>query len=654
MRILFWYPFCMHLNPSSILRHLVLCLVCVVHNVQANPHLQLGPMLGHVGSHEARIWVKASESARLSVIFSQQPSLEDGRQIDGLLLGDQSDHNGHVQVTQLNPETRYYYDILLDGIPCLTAPYPFFDTAPSEGDSTHLRFAFGSCVGREGKFAAAAWGEMAVDPSIQMLLMLGDNHYADSTVPEVQRAAYYDHRSVSGFRDLAKRTSVYGIWDDHDYGPNDSDRTAEGRQASLQTFQSMWANPSYGEPHNPGTYYRFSYGDIEFFMLDDRYYRSPNSAKEDGTKTMLGEKQWQWLKQGLKQSAAKLKFIASGSEWQKNGHRDSWTSFKREQLGFFEWIDQENIEGVILLSGDRHFTGGYQINQRIIEVTSGPLGSSNFPTRNLPEMFLNHGKGKLYCVFDIDTRHEVPEVILEVHQAGEGMIDRRDFTMAEINGKARLATLPVRPARSTVSPEGSDLPLIKRENFELGAQHWTPTDPDAWRVIEQDDSKVYSLHRQSKYKPTHRSPFNYSLLKDTWTGDFDLYARVITTQRDYGHRSMCLFFGWQDPEHFYYVHLGQKTDDHANQIFIVNEAPRIKISARTTSGTPWDTEWHTVKIKRRVASGLIEVYWDNMEEPIMTAEDKTFVWGKVGLGAFDDTGNWDDIQLYGIEIKRPE
>jgi alkaline phosphatase D len=54
------------------------------------------------------------------------------------------------------------------------------------------------------------------------------------------------------------------------------------------------------KPDNPGTYYRFSYGDIEFFMLDDRYYRSPNGAEDDGTKTMLGDKQWQWLKHGLK------------------------------------------------------------------------------------------------------------------------------------------------------------------------------------------------------------------------------------------------------------------------------------------------------------------------------------------------------------------
>ncbi len=644
----------MRIYSVSKFKNFILGALCFTQGIWANPTLELGPMLGYVGSDEVRIWVKASDSSRISVVFSEHPSLENSRLVDGPMLTDRTDYNGHIQVNQLQPETRYYYDVLLDGISCLAAPYPSFVTSPEKGDATHLRFAFGSCVGHEGKLAAAAWGQMAADPSIQMLLMLGDNHYADSTVPEVQRAAYYDHRSVAGFRDLTKRTAVYGIWDDHDYGPNDSDSTAEGRSVSLETFKSMWANPSYGEVDHPGTYYRFSYGDIEFFMLDDRYYRSPNSAKDDGSKTMLGERQWQWLKQGLKQSKAKFKFIASGSEWQKNGHKDSWTSFKREQLGFFDWIDQENIEGVILLSGDRHFTGGYQINQRIIEITSGPIGSTNFPTRNLPEMFLNHGEGKLYCVFDIDTRSETPSVVLEVHRAGEGMIDRRDFTMDEINGKSRLATLPVRAARAKEVEDATDLPLVKKETFESGAKGWTPTDTHAWRVIEQDGSQVYSLHRQSKYKPTHRSPFNYSLMDDILVGDFDLFARVITTQRDYGHRSMCLFFGWQDPEHFYYVHLGQKTDDHANQVFIVNDAPRIKISSRTTPGTPWDSEWHTVKIKRRVASGLIEVYWDNMDEPIMEAEDKTFSWGKVGLGSFDDTGNWDDIRLYGIEVKKPE
>ena len=67
-------------------------------------------------------------------------------------------------------------------------------------------------------------------------------------------------------------------------------------------------------------------------------------------------------------------------------------------------------------------------------------------------------------------------------------------------------------------------------------------------------------------------------------GDFQLELQLQSTVKDYDHRSMVLVFGYQDPAHFYYVHFGKKTDDHANQIFIVNAAPRLKISTKTTPG----------------------------------------------------------------------
>jgi len=195
------------------------------------------------------------------------------------------------------------------------------------------------------------------------------------------------------------------------------------------------------------------------------------------------------------------------------------------------------------------------------------------------------------------------------------------------------------------------LPLLYQDNFEKGADRWEPTDPKAWKVIAQGDNHVYSQFQQSKYKPPHRSPLNIALLKDVRVGDFVLEAKLQSTARDYPHRDMCLFFGHQDPAHFYYVHLGQRTDDHANQIFLVNGADRTKISTKTTKGTPWDDKWHRVKIVRTVADGSIAVYFDDMKTPVMTATDKTFAWGRVGIGSFDDTGNWDDVRLYGRVVK---
>jgi hypothetical protein len=194
--------------------------------------------------------------------------------------------------------------------------------------------------------------------------------------------------------------------------------------------------------------------------------------------------------------------------------------------------------------------------------------------------------------------------------------------------------------------------LLFRDDFKKGADHWQPTDPAAWKAMTTDHGPVYSQFRQSKYKPPHRSPFNVSLLKDIIVSDFVLTVEVQSTGKDGPHRDMCLFFGYQDPAHFYYVHIAKRADDHANQIIIVNGADRKKISTKTTAGTPWDDKWHTVKVARTVVDGRIAVYFDDMKTPIMTATDHTFPAGRIGLGSFDDTGNWAHFVLRGVPAKK--
>ncbi len=198
-----------------------------------------------------------------------------------------------------------------------------------------------------------------------------------------------------------------------------------------------------------------------------------------------------------------------------------------------------------------------------------------------------------------------------------------------------------------------ELPELVREDFEGGAGRWRPMDANSWKVLQTPEGHVFSLFADSKYAPPHRSPVNIAILDDTIVGDFVLEARLQSTVKDYNHRSMVVVFGYQDPSHFYYVHFGKKTDDHANQIFIVNDAPRVKISTKTTPGTAWDDAWHNVKITRNVKDGAIAVYFDDMQKPVMTAIDTTFAWGKIGIGAFDDLGNFDDIVLAGERVTPP-
>ncbi len=201
---------------------------------------------------------------------------------------------------------------------------------------------------------------------------------------------------------------------------------------------------------------------------------------------------------------------------------------------------------------------------------------------------------------------------------------------------------------ATHSAFADDLPLVFEDDFEAPIlSTWRATDPTAWMIETVDRGTVLSQHRASVVQTPVRSPFNRIVVDGLNVTNFQLDVDVQSTIPDYGHRDMCVFFGYQDPAHFYYVHLGKEADDHANQIFIVNEAPRTKISLTSTTGTPWDDEWHHIRVTRNVDSGRIEIFFDDLETPAMTAEDQTFTWGTVGVGTFDDTGRFDNFQLRG-------
>jgi alkaline phosphatase D len=422
--------------------------VPVVEPVPGKPFFHAGPLVGHVTESTVLLWAKASNQASLAFKIGETDDLADGRVIEGPMLQADTAFTGHVAVHGLKPLTRYYYVPLFDGEAALPRPYPAFTTAPPAGSPGKLRIAFGSCVGPRGFAAAAAFGEMAERGNLDLLLMLGDNHYGDTTNPDLLRSHLFMHRKVAGFEKVIRQTPTYAIWDDHDFGPNNSDGTAQGKEGSLAVFQQWWANPAYGEPENRGCYFRFSHSGIDFFMLDVRYYRTPNRTPEDGTKTMLGQRQLAWLKDGLSQSQAKFKIVASGSEWQTLTQPDCWSSFARERQQIFDHITQNNIEGVILLSGDRHFSAGYQVQNRHLEFTSGPLGSGNATLQPNPERFTGHDEGKMWMVLDLDPAASEPQLAYEIWQAGGGLLERRALTYDEVNGRTKIPlSAPLAPAR---------------------------------------------------------------------------------------------------------------------------------------------------------------------------------------------------------------
>ena len=419
---------------------------------EALPIVELGPMLGYVGPEEARIWIKASAPATGGVILGESADLQEGRSVIGPDLKAETDYMGVIRVTGLRPATQYFYTTTLNGKPDAGSPHSFV-TAPTEGSKGHFRFAAVSCIGELEKHLHLPWAKTSVmaawralaDVPVDFVLQLGDNVYAGSTEPEVQRRMYYWHRRLPPYRQVMAVTPMLAIWDDWDYAGGtakaDGDGTAFGKQRSLRSFKELWANPSYGQPSDPGIYFKFSRGDVDFFMLDVRYHRSPNDSEDYGQKTMLGRAQLTWLKRELAESDATLKFLVSGSQWTGSGKSDSWRSFTRERNGLFDFIRDNGIEGVVLLSGDRHITAGYQVQQRFIEITSSPFAAENHDPPYPPEeMFMLHDQGNFFVVLDVDTRTEPPRLVIEVHRVGKGMVRRRHLSWEEINGEVRIPT----------------------------------------------------------------------------------------------------------------------------------------------------------------------------------------------------------------------
>jgi hypothetical protein len=195
-------------------------------------------------------------------------------------------------------------------------------------------------------------------------------------------------------------------------------------------------------------------------------------------------------------------------------------------------------------------------------------------------------------------------------------------------------------------------PALASFDFEDGqAAGWQPNDATHWRVVKQGGSFVYELTAPGEQGKV-RAPTSWSLLSG-----HDVTSFVFTGRMKCGvdpantYRDLCIFFHFQDPTHFGYVHFSARSDDVHNIIGLVNGADRIKINSEPPGKSTFrltDTSWHQFKVTYDAGTGRIEAFLDDMETPILTAVDKTLAHGQVGIGSFDDTGCFDDLKLWGI------
>ena len=183
-------------------------------------------------------------------------------------------------------------------------------------------------------------------------MALGDNVYIDTPqVPETQQYCYYRRQSRPEYRHLVSSTAVFAIWDDHDFTTNDAeggpdiDRPAWKRDV-WRTFRQNFVNPAYGGgEERPGCWFSCRMADVDFFLLDGRYYRSRKAE------SMLGQAQKAWLLAALKRSSATFKVICSDvpvTPDVKPGSKDTWDGFPDERAEIFRCIDENRIRGALL------------------------------------------------------------------------------------------------------------------------------------------------------------------------------------------------------------------------------------------------------------------------------------------------------------------
>lgn len=359
------------------------------------PRAIQGPMIGAPGPDYFTVWVRSSGEFPVTLEYSEDRNFADFRQGESRMASAADNLCVVLKAEGLEPDKQYWYRLRFDGELDKFQPLAHSTRTAPAGPAS-FRVGFGSCCRIQFDPVQQIWNTARVlEPDL--FIWLGDNIYADSDQPQVLADLYGRGRVVERLEPFLRSTPQLATWDDHDFGYNDSDGESPYKDAALKVFKDFWANPAYGEPENPGIYFRYSYGGVDFFVLDGRYHRDPTARPDNAEKTMLGARQKAWLKRELKASDAAFKVLASGGGWSSAENEDggdSWAVYMTERNEIFDFIRDEEISGVVCISGDSHMgelnciprseQGGYDI----YDFCSSPLAQQPAAknTRQTPEV----------------------------------------------------------------------------------------------------------------------------------------------------------------------------------------------------------------------------------------------------------------------------
>lgn len=440
------------------------------------PRALQGPMVGAPSASSITVWARVSGTFDVILETATRRDFADVRQSAPVRADASTDFCAHLRMDGLDPATRYFYRLRIDGVLDRYQPLPYAARTAPRGRSA-FRAAFGSCarlqIDTDQRIFSVA---QALEPDL--MFFLGDNIYADTIEPQAMADLYRRQREIERLKPFIRETPSLAIWDDHDFAINDSDRNNPIREQSLTLFKQYWANPSGGLPNAPGIFFKYAYGGVDFFFLDGRYNRDPADSPDVPGKTMLGAAQKAWLKDELRASRAPFKVLISGGGFSKAERGgDSWAVYTHERDEIFDFIRDRRIEGVFGISGDSHMgelncvPGSEQGGYDFYDLCSSPL--ANFPDSDfvdqMPEVRIRNVYTRSCNVGLMDFSFESgPRMTYTLHSTiGAPVWDPLVLTPADLrNGVATW--------RSKIAPAE----LQRLERHRAGGAYFDPASDD--------------------------------------------------------------------------------------------------------------------------------------------------------------------------------
>jgi phosphodiesterase/alkaline phosphatase D-like protein len=435
----------------------------------------------------ARISLRAAAASTVAMKYSTNDDLSDATVTSGVAVDSTTDFTCAIDIASLAPDTVYYYTPKINGADQYSSGFPTFKTFPTAGTPVSFSFAFGSCTRHAGVGADSIFS--AVPAGARFLMHIGDTIYADADGSPASTLAQYrsKHEAAlagadstdAGWKSLRAAHPVFTMWDDHELTNNFDGGTSDALYApAKQAFQEYHghANP---DPVTSGElYYTFQYGDVGFFVADLRSFRSTETDTDDASKTILGATQKAALKDWLltNKTALKLKFIVASVPahgYASNTEGDSWggeydstqapnaaNGYRTERNEIWDYIDTNEIPGVVFLSGDQHWAGSFKTtyaDRPRYEFMSSPLNNSNLTAVALAAdavngpVFWKYDTGVNVGVVSIDTTVSPATVSFQLYgpsgSLGSGYLtsidqDAIDLDLVPVPAIALTATLP--------------------------------------------------------------------------------------------------------------------------------------------------------------------------------------------------------------------